>query len=93
MEIRTNEEVKELVQRIHGIRELAMQSFVNAFQGKPIVVPDDIKSSRMSTCRSCEKFLPETSRCAECGCFMNAKTSFAPSSCPLGKWASYVPES
>jgi len=89
MEIRTNQEVKDIVEKIHSIRNLAMEGFVNAFQGKPILVPDDIKESRLSTCQSCEKFLPETYRCAECGCFMNAKTAFAPSSCPLGKWGKY----
>lgn len=46
----------------------------------------DSRDSRYSQCLNCDKFMKASKRCAECGCFMEAKTWVAAATCPLGKW-------
>lgn len=41
---------------------------------------------RFETCKHCPSFIPDGERCAECGCFMSAKTYIRGAECPLGKW-------
>ena len=45
---------------------------------------------RMEICKSCEFFQAYVKRCSQCGCFMEAKTMFPDSRCPLGKWVEYT---
>lgn len=49
---------------------------------------DPEQEKRLSICRECDKYIHNegNSRCAECGCFLNIKTSWAGESCPLKKW-------
>lgn len=47
---------------------------------------DAIGKERMAICRSCDQFRKLTNQCAQCGCFMVAKTKLLSSECPLGKW-------
>jgi len=43
-------------------------------------------ASRIKTCKNCEFFIPETSRCSKCGCFMQIKAKLIAAKCPLDKW-------
>jgi len=55
-------------------------------QGK---VSQEIRDQRMATCEACPSLIEKTKRCAECGCFMTAKTWLAGDPnllCPLKKW-------
>ena len=42
---------------------------MNSFQS----VPANVKEERISVCRGCEHYNSETTRCNECGCFINIK--------------------
>ena len=46
-----------------------------------------IADERMAICKTCEH-LENFRRCNKCGCFMDAKTMFMDSECPLDKWGS-----
>lgn len=49
-------------------------------------VSESVKEERYSTCHSCERFIPITTQCKECGCIMKLKTTLLHASCPLNKW-------
>jgi hypothetical protein len=53
----------------------------------PIIVPAQVAFDRFSICQQCPSLVND--RCKECGCFMQAKTHVASSSCPLKKWDEY----
>lgn len=55
----------------------------------PVIAPDTIAMERLEICQGCDRFEPDTSRCRECGCFMNLKANLAASECPIGKWDKY----
>lgn len=46
----------------------------------------DKRDARYAICLSCPLFIPDSKRCSECGCFMEAKTWIKGASCPVGKW-------
>lgn len=46
----------------------------------------EMSKKRLDICNDCEHFIKKTFRCEKCGCFMNYKTLFARSECPIGKW-------
>lgn len=53
-------------------------------------VSSEIREERMATCNNCPSLIRKTSRCSECGCFMQAKTWMNADPeilCPLNKWA------
>jgi hypothetical protein len=47
---------------------------------------DDIADKRMSICNDCDRLIPVTHQCKECGCFMKMKVKLKAATCPLGKW-------
>jgi hypothetical protein len=49
-----------------------------------------VSEERMKICRECDKFIPATTQCSECLCFMRGKTLFMDSKCPIGKWGKHV---
>lgn len=49
-------------------------------------VAEDIATSRMNTCLSCDRLIKSTRQCKECGCIMSLKTKIAAATCPLNKW-------
>ena len=49
----------------------------------------EIREERMETCRNCPFFNPDSKRCTECGCFMEAKSWIGGNPdhlCPKQKW-------
>ncbi len=50
-----------------------------------------VKNHRLSICEGCEEFRQNLKTCKKCGCYMPAKTAFAATKCPLGKWESATP--
>jgi|SRR5215472_3969204 len=46
----------------------------------------DVADRRLSICKACPSFQKLTHTCAECRCFMPAKTRLPNATCPLGKW-------
>lgn len=57
-----------------------------AFHGDGVLVSEEVYTSRMTICEGCEFFRKEDKRCSQCGCFMEAKTRFKKTFCPLHKW-------
>lgn len=47
-----------------------------------------ISDERLTICNSCEHYIKKTTKCEKCGCFMEYKTLFLNSECPIGKWNS-----
>ena len=45
-----------------------------------------VAQQRFDTCKACENFVPETSKCTECKCNMKLKVKVAAVECPIGKW-------
>jgi protein-arginine kinase activator protein McsA len=46
----------------------------------------EVRDSRFTTCKDCDRLFKPTRTCKECGCFMALKTWLKDASCPLGKW-------
>jgi len=59
-----------------------MNHAMNSFQS----VPANVKEERISICEGCEHYNSETTRCDECGCFINIKADWASEKCPIDKW-------
>jgi hypothetical protein len=49
-------------------------------------VDQDKKEWRLSICKTCPYFKKDTMRCGHCGCFLETKTQWESSTCPIGKW-------
>jgi len=52
-------------------------------------VSSEIREERYDTCKACPFFNPDSKRCLDCGCFMEAKTWIGgdPNTlCPKKKW-------
>lgn len=64
---------------------LAKSVTKHALSGGANVSPEE-KQARLDICYGCDKFVKETSRCSACGCYLNTKTEWKTSSCPLNKW-------
>lgn len=45
-----------------------------------------IAQARYDVCKKCDRFIPITAQCKECGCFMKLKVKLNEVKCPLGKW-------
>ena len=66
-----------------GLLKTAGQAVMN---GK---VSKEIRAERYKTCKACPLFDPESKRCTDCGCFMEAKTWVGGDPdmlCPQKKW-------
>jgi len=53
-------------------------------------VSEEVRNERYATCRACPLFNPESKRCNDCGCFMEAKTWVGGDPdqlCPQRKWS------
>ena len=59
---------------------------VKAIFSGATAVPNDSIAARMETCRACEHFIHDQSRCSLCGCFAALKTRMRSQHCPVGKW-------
>jgi len=91
------EQEKETIHKFPSIfqqaRNLATEMWKtgkNAAKGLPVLVPAEVGFERLSTCEGCDKLDKSSYRCAECGCFMKAKSQLASATCPLNKWKPYV---
>ena len=46
----------------------------------------EIAAQRLEHCKSCEQYENDIGRWKMCGCFMEFKSMFPNSKCPLNKW-------
>jgi hypothetical protein len=90
LEPKCNDEVQpdlpSLKDMAKGFISSAKDVLVGAIQGEDILVTDEVYNTRMSICNGCEFFRKEDKRCSQCGCFMEAKTRFKKTFCPIHKW-------
>ena len=49
-------------------------------------VAEDRQKERLAICAECPYIIDNGSRCGKCGCFLQTKTKWESSSCPIGKW-------
>lgn len=63
-----------------------MDAALAELTGNAQYVDEGTRIKRLETCAACPKLIKLTNQCSECGCFVKAKTRYAESSCPIGKW-------
>lgn len=47
---------------------------------------DEVQATRLSICKTCDKFVHMTKQCGDCSCVMPLKVKLPHASCPIGKW-------
>jgi hypothetical protein len=77
-------------QQAKNLAQTAGRAAWTAAQGNGVFVPDEIKKSRMSICKSCPHFSSTDVRCKHCGCYLESKTALRASKCPVDKWSFYL---
>lgn len=74
---------------------VALQTASNVIRGMPMKVTSEEEAQRRSICAGCDYFLPEQSRCSECGCaslaYLPDKWQYFAATCPKGKWPAPTP--
>jgi len=66
------------------------RSAVRVARGLPVSVDEKVAAARWSVCQGCPELIetrPDTFKCHECGCGMQAAVKWASKRCKLGKWA------
>lgn len=77
--------------------EIKMPSLIQQAKNLAISAKDHIKNGmrqvsaekkaeRLNICSSCPFFKSDTMRCGHCGCFLETKTQWESSTCPIKKW-------
>ena len=69
-----------------GLAGSAKDIISGVVAGEGLLASDEVYNHRMNICGGCEFFLKEDKRCSKCGCFMEAKTKFIKTKCPMDKW-------
>lgn len=69
-----------------GLLSSAKDIVSGVVHGEGLLVSEEVYTTRMSICSTCEFFRLEDKRCTQCGCFMEAKTRFKKTYCPVHKW-------
>lgn len=69
-----------------GFLDSAKDVVSGVVHGEGVMVTEDVYTQRISICNGCEFFRHEDKRCTQCGCFMEAKTRFKKTYCPVHKW-------
>ncbi len=77
---------KEGLKISKNISKTITKATTNAIQAKTIITEKDLSSKRLEICEKCPSLIKSSRRCAECGCFVSAKTQFQFEECPLEKW-------
>lgn len=49
-------------------------------------VSSEKKKQRQDICNACEFINKDNNTCNQCGCYLDVKTSWRTTSCPIGKW-------
>jgi len=62
-----------------------MKSTAEHIKGGMKHVEKDMQQERLAICAECPHIV-NNERCGKCGCFLQTKTKWATSSCPIGKW-------
>lgn len=49
-------------------------------------VDNTTQEGRLEICKGCEFYLAAQDRCSKCGCYVQSKSAWKSSHCPIGKW-------
>lgn len=66
----------------YGLRQIA----IDAIQGRLEISEPELAKERIKVCEECPNFKKLSRQCNMCNCFMDAKTKFLHSGCPINKW-------
>lgn len=72
-----------------GLLGSAKNVLAGVIRGEGPLVSEGVYNTRMTICNGCEFFRKEDKRCSQCGCFMEAKTRFKKTFCPIHRWEAY----
>lgn len=80
-----------MIEQGKNLVKLVADNTKAAAKGKKLIVPEEVKKTRLKKCKKCEYFYVSVvsdnlNRCMACGCILEMKTSMANSNCPKGKW-------
>lgn len=50
------------------------------------ITSEEERNKRFSICEACEYFNKSNTTCDKCGCYLEKKTAWRTSSCPIGRW-------
>lgn len=63
------------------------KNVIQTYKANGIILASEEKASeRLNTCKTCEFFNIDASRCTKCGCFMLPKVHLEAAKCPIEKW-------
>lgn len=79
-------ELPPVVDMAKGFMGSAKDVLGGIINGEGLTVTEQVYNERMASCKGCEFFRQEDKRCTQCGCFMEAKTRFKKTYCPIHKW-------
>lgn len=79
-------ELPSLKNMVNGFLGTAKDVIDGAVHGEGLLVTEDVYNQRMQICNTCEFFRKDDKRCTKCGCFMEAKTRFKKTFCPIHHW-------
>jgi hypothetical protein len=84
----TSSEVKEEVKLPTTIQMAKnfMKSAADHVKNGMKHVGEEKQKERLAICAECPYAIENISRCGKCGCFLQTKTKWESSSCPIGKW-------
>ena len=79
-------EFPSLPKQAQNLTKLIQDVIMDAVKGNQIFASDEVQKQRMDICKGCEYYHEEEVRCKKCGCFLENKTSYSSSKCPVHKW-------
>ncbi len=76
-----------------NLAKAAAKAATTAVRGGHVLADEDVVQRRVAVCRSgeCDRYVRDSDRCAECGCFVAPKAKLATEDCPLGLWTGEAP--
>jgi hypothetical protein len=82
----SEKELPSVADMARGFLDSAKDVIMGVVQNEGVIVTDEIYNTRMSICNACDFLRKEDKRCTQCGCYMEAKSKFKKTYCPVGKW-------
>lgn len=79
-------EFPSISEQAKNLTNLVQSTILDAIKGNKVFVSDEEKENRMAICKVCEYYHEEHVRCLKCGCFLEHKSSYSASTCPINKW-------
>lgn len=81
----TNNQKPNFINRVINFTQAFTKHSLDGFKQ----VPTEIKQQRLEICKTCSFFENYICKHKKCGCYLNIKTQWASSQCPIDKWSEY----